>query len=172
MDVLRCVGLYIFVQFLISYVQPLAQGDLNSKVKCVFVSQRVQVSVYGLCGTVHLFYCPMYLLRACWLWGKLKLYFFTKNKYNQVIDRKYEGKKTRHYIIYSVKQLMLYYVQVYIIIFYNFMIYYLYSKLTLKSSYVLYFIYIFYFSYNFLISQPNLITNKVFFFPVGSSCRY
>ena len=48
----------------------------------------------------------------------------------------YEGKKTRHYIIYSVKQLMLYYVQVYIIIFYNFMIYYLYSKLTLKSGLV------------------------------------
>ena len=140
MDVLRCVGLYIFVQFLISYVQPLAQGDLNSKVKCVFVSHRVQVSVlYGLSGTVHLFYCPMYLLRLAGIWEKLKTIFLYKNKYNQVIDRKYEGKKTRHYIIYSVKQLMLYYVQVYIIIFYNFMIYYLYSEPTLKSSYLLYF---------------------------------
>ena len=29
-----------------------------------------------------------------------------------------------------------------------------------------------YVSCNFLISQPNLITNKVFFFPIGSNCRY
>ena len=97
------------------------------------------MSVCGLCGTVLFlqFYISYAGLLA--LGTRLKIIFSNKNKYRYYIDKRYEGKRTRHYIIYSVKRLMLNHVQVYIIIFYNFMIYYFYSKLILKLSYVLYF---------------------------------
>ena len=48
------------------------------------------------------------------------------------------------------------------------MIYYFYSKFTLKSSYVLYiFIIIFMFLAFFLTSRCNIITNKVIIYPTS-----